>query len=404
MPYIVRATNLEEFDDYVRVNSAAFGFHSTPERVEQLAKFYEMDRSTTAFDGEELVGTAGIFSFDMTVPGGSLPTAGVTWVGVRATHRRRGVLTEMMRHQLDGIHERGEAIATLWAAETPIYPRFGYGQAADGVELRIDRVRTGLRSRVQWSGRTRIVERETALAEWPPVYERVRLKHAGMYSKQAWWWSDRNLPKEERPGEMKPFLVQYEEGTKVLGYVRYTFNHANHEGLSTAVLKVIELVSETDAAYSALWEYIFGVDLINTIEASWRRVDEPLVHMLEDPRRLFRRVQDTLWARIIDVPRALEARAYRADGAITFRIHDSFCSWTEGTYRLEVNGGRARCTATTAEPEIDMSIVELGAIYYGGPRLSSFVSAGRAAGSEKAVKLADVMFSADQMPWCPEVF
>ena len=99
-----------------------------------------------AVDEGRIVGGAGAFSFRTTVPGGAVvPSAGVTVVGVLPTHRRRGILRSMMRLQLDDAHERGEALATLFASEETIYGRYGYGRATLALELKISRIRGAYR-------------------------------------------------------------------------------------------------------------------------------------------------------------------------------------------------------------------------------------------------------------------
>ena len=190
-----RPITSEEFHDFFLSNSYGFGrdFDPSAPWLEGLRTYGELDRSTAAFDGDTIVGTAGIYSFDMTVPGATVPTAGVTWVSVRPTHRRKGVLSGMMRTQLDHIRERGECLAALWASEAPIYGRFGYGLAAEGVEMTIQRTRTGLRHLVPFSGSTRFVTREEALAAWPAIYDCVRVKTPGMITRPPHWWSNRHL-------------------------------------------------------------------------------------------------------------------------------------------------------------------------------------------------------------------
>ena len=82
-----------------------------------------------AVDGK-WISTCGAYSRVMTVPGGAVPVAAVTFVTVQPSYRRRGLLTQMMQHQLADIVERGtEPVALLWASESSIYGRFGYGRA-----------------------------------------------------------------------------------------------------------------------------------------------------------------------------------------------------------------------------------------------------------------------------------
>ncbi len=369
-------------------------------------QYGELDRSGSVWDAGQVVGTTGVWSFDMTVPGARLPCAGVTWVSVRPTHRRQGVLTAMMRAQLDHIRERGEPIAMLWASEASIYGRFGYGLAAEGVEFRIDRARTALAQAAPAPGRVRFVTRDDALAAWPAVYERARSDIPGMHSRSAAWWEHRVLrePEFPAPGFSSSFFVQYEEAGQVLGYVRYRVKESEEDGSATSTLAVRELMAASRAAYSALWRYVFGVDLIGTIKAEWRRIDEPLYHMLVDPRRLVRRPTDTVFCRIVDPVAALSGRRYAAEGACVIEVTDAFAPWVAGRYHLEGGPDGATCSRTQREPDIALTSTELGAIYLGGTRLAPLWRAGRVGGAPAAVARADAMFGWHTHPWAPEIW
>ncbi len=140
----------------------------------------DFERSLGAFDGDEMVGKAHAFSFSMSVPGGHLPTAGVTAVTVLPTHRRRGVLTELMRRQLNDIRDRGEPLAALWASESVIYGRFGYGLAAQSDRVSIDRRHTEFVRQVPDApGEVRFVDSDAALERWPFLYDGLRETRPG---------------------------------------------------------------------------------------------------------------------------------------------------------------------------------------------------------------------------------
>ncbi len=410
MPITYRAIVPEEADAFFDADSFGFGHDPQLDWRAASLEYADLTRTVAAFDGSEIVGTAGAWTFDLTVPGNAIPCGGVTWVSVVPTHRRRGILTGMMRTQLEGIRERGEAIAALWASEAPIYSRFGYGMAAEGVEMHIERIHAAIRHRVPYTGRTRRVGREEALSAWPAIYDRVRTETPGFLSRSAKWWSNRIIrpPELERrsdsPGLSSAFLVQYEEDGEPLGYVRYRIRDEWRDGVPASELRIAELIAATNAAHSALWDYIFGVDLIKTISCETARVDDPLIHMLADPRRLVRRTGDTIWVRILDVPRALESRKYSADGRIVFEVADPFLPWAAGRFALEASSSGAHCTQTTDSVDIQLTTVELAAAYLGYTRFQALARAGRVTGNAEALRAADAMFAWDPLPWCPEVF
>jgi predicted acetyltransferase len=403
-----RPITKDELVPFFHAQSISFSRDFDPDSpgFESRRQYDDYDRSTAAFDGDTIVGTAGIYSFDLSIPGGAAPTAGVTWVSVRASHRRKGILTGMMRWQMDHVREHGEALAALWASEAQIYGRFGYGLAAEGVEMKIDRTHTDLRHGAPFTGSCRYVSRDEALKSWPEVYDCVRVTQPGMISRPPHWWSLRHLPEPERamPGYTTSFLAQYEEQGRPLGYVRYRVKESYEDGSSTSTLLVNELIGATPSAYNALWSFIFGVDLIGTITTPWGRSDEPLQHMLADPRRLVRRTQDTLYIRLVDVARALAARKYASEGAVVLEVKDAFCPWNTGRYRLEGGPGGATCAPTDAPAEIALDAETLGATYLGGTRFRSFARAGRIKGDPAVFARADAMFSWDPLPWIPEIF
>src|SRR5215471_15633294 len=145
-----------------------FGRFPEEDMLDRWTRIHETDRMHAAFDDGEIVGGAGAYTFDFSVPGGSTPCAGVTVVGVYPTHRRRGVLREMMRAQLDDVHERGEPIAALWASEETIYGRFGYGIASWCGEIDVPRERADFALPLERRGRVRSVTEEEAAELFPP--------------------------------------------------------------------------------------------------------------------------------------------------------------------------------------------------------------------------------------------
>src|SRR3954454_19053342 len=126
----LRPATREEFDDFGRAALSAFHQELNDADRERYKRIDEPERSLAWFDSGRIVATTGAYTRALTVPGAVVPCAAVTAVAVVATHRRRGLLTAMMRRQLEDLRERGDAVAALWASEGAIYGRFGYGIAA----------------------------------------------------------------------------------------------------------------------------------------------------------------------------------------------------------------------------------------------------------------------------------
>lgn len=399
----------EEYAAYTRTILAAFGAHGTDRDVEDWRGGFERDRSLAWFDGSEIVGTTGAFSFDLTLPGGPItPVAGVTAVTVRPTHRRRGLLRGMMERQLDDVVSRGEALAILTASESVIYGRFGYGMASTSTFWRLATQGTELSRRPDPGGRVRLVDAEEAARLVPEVYDRARRRHPGALSRSERFWQRWFLDREAwRDGGTARFYAVHESASgEVGGYAAYRRKEGPwRHGLADDELVVEELDATDDEVEAALWQLLIETDLVGTLRAKGRPVDEPLRWRLADPRRLA--VTDTvdhLWARIVDVPAALSARRYGVDGALTFALTDRFRPDTEGTYRLEGGPDGAACEPTGTigtDADVALDVADLGALYLGGVQATALGRAGRIEErTPGALQRADALFLSSPAPWC----
>src|SRR5947209_2163059 len=269
-----------------------------------------------AFEGKEVVGGAGAFTFDFSVPGGSLPCAGVTVVGVYPTHRRRGVLRSIMQTQLVDVHERGEPIAALWASEETIYGRFGYGLASWMGEMNIRAERSAFAQPLERRGRVRFVGMEEAVELFPVVWDELRAQRPGVHSRSREWWELRTLriPDEEK-GNPRRFAVVEIDG-KTQGYAIFRIHSGFEGGVSSAHTDVAEAIGATPQATAELWRFLLGIDWQATFKASLLPPDHPLFMLLANPRHAQYRMSDALWVRLVDVGAALSGRTYAGDGAI----------------------------------------------------------------------------------------
>ena len=403
-----RPIRAEEADRYLRQIETAFTYVPTEDDIRHERSVLEPERTLAAFDGEDIVGSTAAFSFDLTIPGGIVPMAGVTHVGVWPTHRRRGILTELMRRQLTDLRHRGEILAGLWASEGSIYQRFGYGLATMHSRFTVDRARIAFtRPLPQDPGTLRILPRDQAFPAMQAVYERVRPEVPGMLSRPGAWWEALYAdPESRRDGASPLFFVVHDTAGTPDGYAAYRAKDGWVDGAPSGEAEVHELMAADPAAYAALWRFVFGIDLVKSIFA-WRRLaDEPLLYMVAEPRRLRFELQDALWLRLVDVRAALAARRYAIEGSVVLRVRDDFCPWNEG--QLVVKGradGAEALPADDAEPDLYVDAADLGAVYLGGTSFDRLARAGRvAASSEAALRQADAMFATPQAPWCPHLF
>lgn len=408
MALTVRTPEEDELAAWFGVNATAFGYDLPVERVERSMRLTTRERLLGAWEDGLCVGSAGTFVFEMSMPGEALPCAGVTWVGVLPTHRRRGVLTALMGAQLRQIREHGEPIAMLWASEAPIYGRFGYGLAVQQIEsMTLERVYGRLRGHPEARGQCRLVSRTEALAAWPGVWDAVRTQRAGLHARSAAWWEEHVLPEKprEEAGASPPFLVSLEEGGQTIGYAAYRVKRADLPGgLPGSTLEVLELAAVDGGAEAALWEYVLGVDLVATVTAEQRPLDETLYHLLEDPRRLVRRMVDALFCRVMDPVRALEGRRYAAEGRVVLEVVDDFGGYAAGRFALECGPDGGRCVPTSAEPDLVLDAETLGALLPGQASALALWRAGRIAGDAAAVAQAERLFRWFPEPWAPEVW
>jgi len=254
----------------------------TDEELAASLETLEFDRTLAFFDGPEMVATAGIFSYDMTVPGGSLPCGGVTRVSVRSTHRRRGLLTAMMRRQLDEMHERGEPLAALYASEAPIYGRFGYGLATYQAEIEIDRARAVFARPTAGRGRIVMVDAESAIPAFTRVWDQVRRDQPGMLALDERWLRYELVDLEiNRQGASPHYRVLFQdEDNTPAGFAVYRIKMAWDPSGPSGTLRLESLIADTADAYAALWRHLLDIDLMVRISAEMRPPDEPLRFLL----------------------------------------------------------------------------------------------------------------------------
>lgn len=373
---------------------------------ERFKAIFELERTLAAFDGAEMIGTGAGFSLGLTVPGGAeVPMGGATVITVQPTHRRRGVLRSLMGRHLDDVAERGEPLAGLWASESSIYGRFGYGPATQRVVAKIDAQAVGLRQETP-AGPVRLLETGDADPVLRSTYEAARPSRAGMLTRSDAWWTHRLLadPESWREGRSKLRHAVYGESGSIEGYASYRQKSKWEDFLAHGEVDISEVIATTPEAHTALWAFLTNIDLFPNVEWWNMPVDDPLLWKVGDTRRIKRELADALWVRIMDIPAALSARTYDSEGVVVFRLTDPTRPQLSGTYRLEVADGVGNCERADAPADVSLEADILGSLYLGGADAISMAVAGRIDGDAEAVRRIHRLFRSDHPPWCPEVF
>ena len=396
----IRAVTADEVERFLKVDYTSFGVTPVAEQIDDTSAHVELDRTVAVFDGDAIVATAGSFTFELTLPGLTLsPAAGVTWVSVLPTHRRHGLLRRMMAFQLDDIARRGEPVAILTASEAPIYGRFGYGCATWAYDVKVQRARSAFHAPVADDGRVRLVDAETARKVIPSVFDGSRRLLPGDHQRTEGFWDYWFLDRERwREGASARFYAVHETAAgEADGFVAYRIKQSwSDHGIPNGELVVSDFSTTSPTARAALWQYLFGVDLVDRVQAHLPP-DESLRWLLADPRAIeVNAVVDDIWCRVLDVEAALSARGYAGEGRLVLEVTDDFRPQGSGRYLLD--GGR--CTRTDADADLALSVDALGSIYLGGVRPSTLATAGRITELKPgALAVADALFLSPTQPF-----
>jgi predicted acetyltransferase len=439
-PLDLSALAPDEWDTWYGVLERAFG--GVAEAPEERALWHDLTeygRSIAVYDGKptrQLVAGSGAFSFRAVVPGGEqVPAAGVTMVGVLGTHRRRGVLTAMMRRLLDDARERDEPLAVLTASEPAIYGRFGFGVASRKMRVTIPRHRVRIDAPSGSAAhapvpRLRMAEPAEAAPACEALYGRVGPARPGWLSRPDGWERQAVLdPESYRSGGSPLMCVLAEDpgdpedtagpettadsadtadsaSGSLRGYARYSVRPGWEWQGSKGTVTVRDIQAADPVAYAELWRYLLEVDLTDTVSCLNLPVDDPLLELVTDARRCDVGVNDSLHARLVDLRAALAARRYTRPLDVVLEVADGFCPWNEGRWRLSADAkGEAVCERTADQPDLLLGVRELGAAYFGATSLSQQAGAGRITELRPgALAEASGAFATDVAPWLPRGF
>jgi len=391
----------DELRAVMDAGETAFGGEQREGEFERFSKLIPRERWFAAYDGSRPVGTAASFPFRLTVPGGELAAGGVTWVGVLPSHRRRGILTELMKRQIADLRDRGEPLAILYSSEPLIYGRFGYGVAAPSVDMDGETARFAYRDDPGPTGAVRIIDAEEALRILPPVYDTVRREVPGFVARDSDVWKLTRLadPEHWRRGAGRKFFAVIEFDGKPVGYAIYRIKSDWQDGFSQSQVLLVEAIAASPAATRELYRFIYGIDLVVRVQAGCDP-GSPLFLMVTDPRSLHLKVSEGLWLRFVDLEAALAGRTYAGEDAVVVDVRDSFCPWNAGRWRIGKTVER-----TDDEADLELDTADLASAYLGAFDINELGAAERIRELKPgALQRASDLFRTARPPYCPEDF
>jgi len=397
----LRAVTEDELAEFVLADGYGFGFRWG---VDDSAAWprHEMDRTVAAIVDGDMVATGRNYTLELTLPGDAIVAAGgVSWISTRASHRRRGLLTQVMRYLIEESHARGEIASMLTASEGGIYPRFGYGVATRVQTFEFPRAGAEFRGPYPDGARARMVEPDVARPVATALWDRIRHTQPGAVSRPDGWWVDEWASAEWIDAKRR-FDVIVDVDGEPAGHAIYAVEGDWNEGYSEKVVAVRDLIAVTPSAELALWHYLANIDQTVAVRAWNRPLDDALPWWLTDARHArVTNVRDFLWVRPIDTAALLAARTYGCVGTLTLQVRDPFLGLeaTEGTFTIDGGPDGARCERSTAEPDVVLDAADLGAVVLGGTRPSTLARAGRLHADPAVLGRADAMFVADRDPW-----
>ncbi len=406
--YVTDAT----FVEFMNAVTRGFQEQPRPETRDFDRRFFDNERCFGHKVGRRWVSTCGALTRRMTVPGGAaVPTAAVTVVTVHPPYRRRGLLTQLMRHQLEDVAARGEPLAALWASEAQIYGRFGYGAATTLAVLKGTNRRLDFLPRVEVAGSVDEVTRAQFLKVAPGLHEAMRGERPGTFVRdgEMWEWAIFDMEFARRGASELRYLLHYSASGDVDGVGTYRFKEKWEGSEPQGEVHVGQVWAEDPTAHAGLWRYLLDLDLARTFKWGNAPTDELLPLLVSDHRAVETELSDNIYLRIVDVEAALRAREYAAGVDLVIEVDDPLLPANSGRYRLVTDGapdGAApEVTRVDSAPDISLDVRELASIYLGGVPLTNLHRVRRVTEhTPGAVAAASTAFGWHRAPWCPDMF
>jgi predicted acetyltransferase len=405
MPIEIRPITADEVPAFRQTISRAFGDDPSEDddADERFLAFFDLERTYVPFDGDTMVGASASFTFDVSLPGGTAtPMGGLTVVAVKPTHRRRGILTGMIGAHFDDCAARGEVVSGLWASESSIYRRYGYGVAAPVHDLTIDASAAGVPVAPD---EVRLITLDEARKVFPGIYDSVFSTRPGQTSRNDVWWNEREFrdPAHWRRGASERRYLAAFRGGNAVGYATYRQKAKWENSIANGSVIVGELLGVDSDARLSLWSLLCSIDLFPNVTADNQPPDLELPWQVANPRAIQRKELDGMYVRVLDVPGALEARRYSTSDRVTIEVIDAM-GIADGTYELAGSPDGASCSPTTEPADVTMDAATLSALYLGADLVDTLARAGRIEGAGEDVARFGAMLRSPIAPHCPEVF
>ena len=384
--------------EFAVVHATAFGYRWEDDKLEKVVPSLAVVNCVAAFEGEDIVGVSVDQPFQITLPGGSAaPMRGITWVGVLPTHRRRGVLRAMIEHQHRDFVSQGLWLSALYASETTIYGRFGYGPATQTIaEAEVDNRHGAFAVPFEDPGSIELLREASPVAVVQEVVERSRTAIPGELNR-----AEQDIADMFAFAERDEFRIAHRApGGGYDGFASYRVKTEwEHDVLPKGSVDVQTLLAANADAYAAIWRYLLDLDLTRSVVVHNRPLDDPIRWLLAEWRHVkVKQISDAMWIALHDVEQALSFRRYPADGELVLDV--------SGTRMLlEAHGGEGRCSATARDADIALDRPRLASLYLGGYRATALRDAMLLHELRPgACAQADSMFRAEREPWCSYEF
>lgn len=332
----------------------------------------------------------------LTVPGGEVPMWAISDVTVAASHRRRGIARALLEGELRAAAAIGVPVAGLTVSEATIYGRYGFGSAVPVLRVTVDTRRAGWAGPLP-SGRFEYTDRTRLAADLGALHEVARQQRAGQIAGWAGRWERVSglAPDDKRGAAVRGIRYSDAEG-RLRGAMAIDLVE-NGDGFRFT-LKIRHLAAVTAEALAALWHFALSHDLVDTVTADLRPVDDPLPWLVADQRAVEQTVHDHGWLRILDVPAFFAARTCRAPLDVTLRVTDPL-GFAEGTWRLRAAAGEhAEATTTDAASDLTLGVDALSALSVGGVSAVRLHAAGRIQGPADAAAALDDALRPERAP------